>query len=414
MLHLHATQAEQMAEQTERKEELLSKQESMIAVIPIALVSSIAAVMWIHPRLVKIALMKNIVDKPNARKLQRYPVPVLGGVAVFFGIALGACIACSYAGCLSPLSLVAAMVIMLYTGTMDDILDLEPWLRLAIEVGVVLLLIFSSHTTINSLHSLWGVERIASVVAIPLTVVAAVGIINAINLVDGVNGLSSTLVIMASAAFGLLFYRVGDMPMLILATVTIGALLPFLFHNLFGGASKMFIGDGGTMVMGVVMASFVVNTLGYESHIVQGIGPSFGVVAFVLAVVAIPVFDTLRVMAGRLLRGTSPLRADRTHLHHLFLEMGYSHSGTTLAIVALNIVVVAAQWLAWQLGASIEVQLYIVVAMGIVATIGVSLVAGADEENSIKRAARAIGRATHFEAKGGFRRLQRLADRMQI
>ena len=95
---------------------------------------------WIHPRLVKIALLKNIVDNPDARKLQRTPVPVLGGVAVFFGVVIAIGCMSSVVDCSGLPVVIMAMMAMLYTGTMDDILSLSPGLRFVIEIVVVLLL----------------------------------------------------------------------------------------------------------------------------------------------------------------------------------------------------------------------------------------------------------------------------------
>ena len=163
-------------------------------------------------------------------------------------------------------------------------------------------------------------------VAVPLTVVAAVGIINAINLIDGVNGLSSGYCITACTMFGTLFYLSGDMKMTILAVVSVGALIPFFLHNVFGKTSKMFIGDGGTLVMGVVITVFVIETLRSGSACGAYVGPEVGLIPFSLAVLCIPVFDTLRVMFSRILRGTSPFRPDKTHLHHMFMRPRCSRS----------------------------------------------------------------------------------------
>ena len=171
---------------------------------------SLLVVSWIHPRLVKIALLKNIVDNPDARKLQRTPVPVLGGVAVFFGIVIGIGSVESAVNSSGLLIVIMAMMAMLYTGTMDDILNLSPSLRFLIEIVVVLLLVFVGGYCINDFRGLWGIGPISSWYAVPLTVFATVGIINAINLIDGVNGLSSGFCILACMMFGTLFYLSGD------------------------------------------------------------------------------------------------------------------------------------------------------------------------------------------------------------
>lgn len=222
---------------------------------------------WIHPKLVKIALLKNIVDNPDARKLQRTPVPVLGGVAVFFGVVIAIGCMSAVVDCSGLPVVIMAMMAMLYTGTMDDILNLSPSLRLLIEIVVVLLLVFVGGYCINDFHGLWGIGPISPWCAVPLTVFATVGIINAINLVDGVNGLSSGYCIMACTIFGILFHLAGEEAMTILAVVSVGALIPFFLHNVFGKTSKMFIGDGGTLVMGTVMSVFVIAILQSGSRV---------------------------------------------------------------------------------------------------------------------------------------------------
>lgn len=383
----------------------------MISHILIAFFTALIAVIWIHPRLVKIAHMKNIVDNPNARKLQQTPVPVLGGVAVFFGIVIGLALTSGFAECMTLMPIIAAMLIMLYTGTMDDIMELSPWLRFAVEIGVVGLMIFTSHLSIDNFHGLWGLHQIPSSVAIPLTIFAAVGIINSMNLIDGVNGLSSGYCIMASGVFFAYFILIQNTPMTILAAVSVGSLLPFFFHNVFGKTSKMFIGDGGTLVMGVVMSTFVINILATESN-TSTLPATFGLVPFTLAVMSVPIFDTLRVMLARMLRGTSPFHPDKTHLHHLFIGLGFSHAGTTVAIITLNAMVIGAQLLTWYLGGSIDLQLYVVIGCGALITAGIYLTMQRVKDDSIiKRLARAIGRATHFERKGAFLMLQKIVDK---
>lgn len=384
----------------------------MIQYILIAAISAMFAVLWIHPKLVEIAFLKNIVDNPDARKLQKTPVPVLGGVAVFFGIVLGIALTSGYTNCLSLMSIVAAMMIMLYVGTMDDIMGLSPKLRFIVEIGVIGLLIFVNDKYINNFDGLWGLYEIAPIIAIPLTIFATVGIINAVNLIDGVNGLSSGYCIMASIVFGTVLTIIGNTPMTILASVSVGSLLPFFFHNVFGKTSRMFIGDGGTLVMGVVMSTFVVNCLTSQASL-SAIDPNFGLVPFTLATMSIPVFDTLRVMVSRILRGTSPFHPDKTHLHHMFIDMGFSHAGTTFSILLLNTIIIGSQILAWYLGASVDVQLYIVIALSLAFTIGLYHTLYAVGDNSIiKRCLRKFGKATHIERKGISLILQRLMDKI--
>ena len=369
---------------------------------------------WIHPRLVKIALLKNIVDNPDARKLQRTPVPVLGGVAVFFGVVIAIGCMSSVVDCSGLPVVIMAMMAMLYTGTMDDILSLSPGLRFVIEIVVVLLLIFVGGYCIDDFHGLWNIGRFSYWCAVPLTVVAAVGIINAINLVDGVNGLSSGYCIMACLIFGTLFFLAGEAPMTILAAVSVGALIPFFLHNVFGKTSKMFIGDGGTLVMGVVMSVFVIEILQNGSRAAAYVDPNVGLVPFTLAVLSVPVFDTLRVMSTRILKGTSPFRPDKTHLHHMFIDLGCSHVATTLAILGVNMFVVLCWWALEASGFSIAVQLYAVIAVSLLVTSGLYhfMQWHICRDTRFMRAMRRLGYKTHISRTGIFFWLQQVMDRV--
>ena len=369
---------------------------------------------WIHPRLVKIALLKNIVDNPDARKLQRTPVPVLGGVAVFFGVVIAIGCMSSVVDCSGLPVVIMAMMAMLYTGTMDDILSLSPGLRFVIEIVVVLLLIFVGGYCIDDFHGLWNIGRFSYWCAVPLTVVAAVGIINAINLVDGVNGLSSGYCIMACLIFGTLFFLAGEAPMTILAAVSVGALIPFFLHNVFGKTSKMFIGDGGTLVMGVVMSVFVIAILQNGSRVAAYVNPNVGLVPFTLAVLSVPVFDTLRVMSTRILKGTSPFRPDKTHLHHMFIDLGCSHVATTLAILGVNMFVVLCWWALEASGFSIAVQLYAVIAVSLLVTSGLYhfMQWHICRDTRFRRAMRRLGYKTHISRTGIFFWLQQVMDKV--
>ena len=375
---------------------------------------AILSVHWIHPRLVRIALDKNIVDNPNARKLQRRPTPVLGGIAVFFGSVIGLGCASITCDCSELFIVVVAMMIMLYTGTMDDILDLSPALRFLIEIGTVLLLIFVGGYTLNDFHGLWELNQIPQGVAIPLTVFAAVGIINAINLIDGVDGLSSGYCILTSLLFGVMFWYVGDRTMCMLAVVAAGSLIPFFFHNVFGKSSKMFIGDGGTLVMGIVMSVFVIRILRHGSMSEVYDAANIGLIPFTLAVLSVPVFDTLRVMTTRILKRKSPFHPDKTHLHHMFIRLGCSHAATTLAILVLNFFVVLCWWISYMVGCSIDAQLYIVLALSILITFGLYnfMEYQIRHKTQFVRLLHRIGYRTHLNRTGIFFWLQKKMDRM--
>lgn len=324
----------------------------------------------IFKKILRIAILKNIVDNPNHRKIQRAPVPVLGGIAVFFGIVVSITLTAVFYDATSLFAILGVMVVMLYIGVMDDILSLSPSIRFLIESVVVLVLIFSNDYSINNFHGLWGVGEISMWISVPLTIVACVGILNAINMIDGVNGLLSGYCIVSCSLFAAAFIWADDRDAASLALISIGALVPFFFHNVFGKKSKMFIGDGGTLLMGTIISTFVIGVLNSNSPLAEKVPPTFGLIPFTLAVLSIPVFDTLRVIFSRLFRGDSPFQPDKTHMHHLLFDLGFSHIGITLFEILSNLMVVLLWWLSYKLGASIEVQLYVVVTLALMVTVG--------------------------------------------
>lgn len=370
------------------------------------------ATQWIFPNILNVAFAKNIVDNPDARKLQRRPVPVLGGVCVYFGSVMALCIANLFFDCSDLFPIMCAMTIMLCVGVLDDIIDLSPSLRFFIEILVVGVALCPNDYMIDSLHGLWGIYEIPVYLAAPLAIVAGVGIINAINLVDGVDGLSTGYCMMASTLFGIMAALVKDWPMLIMAVIAVGALIPFFLHNVFGKYTKMFIGDGGTLFMGVMISVFVMNMLNSEPLYIEYVLKGMGLIPFTVAVLAVPVFDTLRVMSMRMLRGNSPFKPDKTHLHHIFIEMGFSHVGTTMSILSLNALVVGLWFLTYQLGGSVNLQLYVVLAASLAITFGFYKLMRVQiaKNGALYRTMARIGKWTHFERKGVFLFLQKVVD----
>lgn len=334
------------------------------AILPI-LVASLAVFM-IHPTLIRVANLKQIVDNPNARKLNKTPIPVLGGVGIFFGIMFSMGVAGYYLDRINiPYVIIIAMLILLYTGVGDDILGLTPRTRFLMQIFSVCLMMFFGRTYMDNFHGIWGIYQLPKIVAGALTVFSCVGIINALNLIDGVDGLCSGYGMFASLLFGICFMRMEDTTCTVLSFSMFGALLPFMLYNVFGHRLKMFLGDGGSLIVGFLCALFVTRVIQTGSDTVTG-----STISFTLAILAIPVFDTVRVMLARIYNRRSPFHPDKTHLHHMFISLGFSHVITSINIITLNGLVVVAWCLCNVLNTSMEVQLYVTIAAGVFATWG--------------------------------------------
>ena len=376
----------------------------------------------VYPQALKFARKHDIVDNPNARKLQRRPVPVFGGIVVYLGILAGMLLLWALMPHkILPYSIIG-MTIMMSIGAWDDMKDISAFLRLAIEILVVTGFILSSGRYIDDLHGLWGIYELSPLVGIPLSVFVGVGAINAVNLIDGVDGYSSSYGILSCVCFGTVFWTVWNPVMVCMTMIVVGALIPFFLHNVFGAKSKMFIGDSGTLMLGMVMVVMAFCALSSKTRLEVWVNEGMCIPAFVIAVGVIPLFDTVRVMTMRMLRGHSPLKPDKTHLHHLFIDMGFSHLGAATYIVFINLFVVLIWMASWQLGASLDMQLYIVIFLGFMVTFVFYHVmrtqqnGGPVDEEGYPQGTwlwhfmRRLGRHTHREDKRVWRTLKALVD----
>lgn len=333
-------------------------------IVLVFLISLVVASLM-HQPILRIARKFGIYDNPDARKLQRMPIPVMGGFVVFIGAIVGCQCYWFAHDCTSIIAVQAAMLIMLIVGALDDIKNLSPYVKFAIEIVVIVGLALVNGYLINDMHGLWGIDELPSWIAWPFTVFACVGIINAINMVDGVDGLSSGLCIMILGAFSIVFFIGLDFVRSALAVCLVGALIPFFVLNVFGNRSKMFIGDAGTLMLGIAICDLVMELLTTDAKSSVRLDKmSYNLPAFALATLAVPVFDTIRVMFGRMLRGKSPFRPDRSHLHHAFIGYGFHHLETSLLEIFLNMMVIMLWFVLAHSYLPIEWQMYGVIVAG--------------------------------------------------
>lgn len=391
--------------------EILVNGVNKFILIIISMIVSFFCTSWIYPYILKVAKTKGIVDNPDARKLQRVPIPVMGGMVVVFGIITGLMVLKLFCGLDDMFPIITSIMVILIVGLIDDMISMSPRSRFVVEIALVLFLIYTTGHQLNNFHGLWGVYSVPDYVSVPLTVVACVGIINAINLIDGVDGYSSGYSIVSCILFGAMFYKLGNEGMVAMAAVVTISLVPFFMHNVFGKLSKMFIGDAGTLSLGIVFSVFVINILSTKA---VDESSNLGLVAFAMAVLCVPIFDTVRVMVSRIVRRKSPFHPDKTHLHHLFIELGFSHIGTTMSIITMNLLVVLCWFCAYKCGLSVDLQFYIVIALGILITFVfyAFIKAQIRKETALCRVLRSIGAKTHFKRTGLWLFLQKMSDKV--
>lgn len=308
--------------------------------ILLSLIVSFAIVLISIPSIVTVAHLKRLYDEPGRRKSHHRAIPNLGGVAIFAGTIISLGIFANFSQAFEFRFLIAAMVIIFFIGIKDDILVIAPNKKLIGELVAILIVILVGNIRLTSLHGFLGIHEIPYVASVLLTTFVFVVIINGFNLIDGIDGLASGLAIVLSAFFGVWFYLVGNMEYAILSAAIAGAFMGFFRFNVYGNKNKIFMGDTGSLLLGLFMSVIVIRfneiNAAYNGAYAIKSAPavSFGILI-------VPLFDTLRVFIIRIARKQSPFRPDKNHVHHLLLKMGYSHLGATVRIVAVNVIFIA-------------------------------------------------------------------------
>ncbi|MDD5705471.1 MAG: hypothetical protein PHR35_06065 [Kiritimatiellae bacterium] len=313
---------------------------------PIAFTVGALVVLLLTPPLRWLTRRVGMVDQPDARRINRTPIPRGGGLAVFaaFHVALyvtGSLSGENLLGRLGPswhgLFLVASSVLLLI-GLLDDALGLKPWLKLAGQIMVATLL-YGVGARVGGV--LWFAP--SESVNFLLTVVWFVGIINAFNLIDGMDGLASGLALIGSLGLAACLFARGlsreALPLIALAGACLG-FLRFNFHP-----ASIFLGDCGSMFLGLVLATIPLYTAA-KSELLASLGVP-------LLVIGVPLFDTVLAIWRRSMRAAVPslagdgiravrvMQADKEHLHHRILARGMTQRSAALVLYAVSSIMVA-------------------------------------------------------------------------
>lgn len=292
------------------------------------------------PSIVTVAQLKRLYDEPGRRKSHHQAIPNLGGIAIFAGVISAVGLFANFADAMEFRFLIVSMVVIFFIGIKDDILVIAPDKKLMGEIVAILILVLFGNIRFTSLHGFLGIHEIPYVVSVILTCFVFIVIINGFNLIDGIDGLASGIAITLSLFFGIWFYLVGNLDYAIFSAAIAGAFIGFFRFNVYGNKNKIFMGDTGSLLLGLFMSLIVVKfnetnlTYHGEYSIKAAPAVSFGILI-------VPLFDTLRVFLIRIMRKQSPFRPDKNHMHHLLLKIGYSHLESTMRIVIVNLIFIA-------------------------------------------------------------------------
>lgn len=277
----------------------------------IALIAAALISLTVTPIVRVLAYKIGAVDIPkDNRRMHKKPMPLLGGLSIFIGFTVSALIFCD----ITP-TLIAAWcggLIILILGTLDDLYDLNAWVKLAgqlLAAGIVV----AAGVRIEQIN-LFGEYVRFGALSIPITMLWIAGMTNAINLIDGLDGLACGVSAICSVSLFIVALMHADLGVACLTAILLGACIGFLPFNL--NPAKIFMGDTGALFLGYMLSILSI----------LGVFKTTAVISFLIPVIIFgyPLFDTVFAFVRRILKGRSPFSADRGHLHHRIIDMGFN------------------------------------------------------------------------------------------
>ncbi len=297
----------------------------------ISIIISFLVTWFSIPVIINICNLKGLMEDPIKRSSHLNPTPTFGGVAIFAATLTGYMVwNFNDEGYLLH-KVFLGLVTLFFLGIKDDLFALDAFKKIITQVLVASIIVIGSDLRITSFFGIFGVHELPYLISVLFTIFLFVALINSFNLIDGIDGLSGGIAMIASGGFGLWFAFNNYWSLSCLSFTLSASLLGFLRYN-FSPTNKIFMGNTGSLIVGYLISVLAIqfvqaNVFNTNPNSVYKNAP---VIAIILLFV--PIFDTLRVFGLRILKGKSPFKADRLHLHHLLVDTGLSHISVTFLL----------------------------------------------------------------------------------
>lgn len=304
-----------------------------LVVIAISSVVSFIAI----PSIMFVAKERHLYDDLQShRKEHDHGIPRLGGVAIFCSFTIVSLLFAKYDAFLPTNILLTSCIILFAVGLKDDLAGAGPGTKFAMQFLVATILVLMGNVRLTSLYGVFDVGEIPFYVGVVISIIIIMFIVNAFNLIDGIDGLAGTIGLVVNLTFAVLFIHMGQVELASLAFSMVGALTGFLYYNY--SPAKIFMGDTGSLLIGLLSVVLAIKFIELNKYDSSTHHPTFfSAPAIAVAVIIIPLFDTFRVFSLRILKKQSPFKADRNHIHHRILRLGFSHTQTTISLALTNL-----------------------------------------------------------------------------
>ena len=298
--------------------------EEVIVKILLIVITTFCFVAIIMPFIKKLAMQIGAVDIPRTRHIHTKPMPKMGGIGIFLGFLLGYMLFSETSIQMNSILIGGFLIILI--GLIDDMTELKPSVKFIGQLASACVIVFYGQFLLDNV-SAFGIDLHFGILAYPITIFFILGCINCINLIDGLDGLSGGISSIYFLTIGIIATIQGHFGLdFVLSFVMLGSTLGFLVHN-FHPAS-IFAGDSGSMFMGFIIS--VIALLGFKNVTMTSL-------IIPLLILAIPILDTLFAIIRRLLKGESPSKADKFHIHHQLLNRNFSQTATVLIIYFIDL-----------------------------------------------------------------------------
>lgn len=297
---------------------------------------------YLIPKVLWVSQEKNLMASVNERSSHSTAVPTFGGVAFYIAIIMVLTILQSLRLTYVGNHLIAAMTILFMVGLKDDLVISTAKVKFIGQITAACFLVFSPELQLTDLHGFLGLYEIPAVLGFLIKGFIVLALINAYNLIDGIDGLAAIVGIVISSVYALIFYVTGQAFFVLVSMSLAGVLTAFLRFNFSRSRRKIFMGDSGSLLVGLILAFLSLKHLVMEPSapvLAQGYHPGNRLL-FLACVLFIPAFDTLRVIIIRKMNGVSAFSPDRNHCHHVLLDLGLSHKKAAFSLGLLNLVVI--------------------------------------------------------------------------
>lgn len=290
------------------------------------------------PSIINIAKEKHLFDEPGERSSHTVKTPSLGGIAIFAGAIFSIVLWTPFQEFGNLQYILCSFIIIFLIGAKDDISPVSPSKKIIGQILAASILVFKSDIELTGLYGFLGIEQeLGRVTYILLSIFTMLVIINAFNLIDGINGLAGSIGALIAGVLGSWFYMVGHIELAIVAFTITGSVLAFLRYNF--TPARIFMGDTGSLLVGIVSSILIIKFIDSNYHLPEGHMYKFNAVpAVAVGIMILPLFDTIRVFVTRMIRGVSPFKPDRRHIHHLLIDYGLTHMQATAALVLVNVI----------------------------------------------------------------------------